>query len=365
MSQENLTHKDLAKLLGVSETTVKSYRRKFPGCIPVSNKGKPIRFSPQAASVALRIRELFGTGMSVPEVRARLAGEFDWINEKLPEQVKKSVPEQGLSGLARSMVEMSGRQSAMLKRMQSIEAMLAELGLAGAEEVEKLRGSRAEAARRAEERLEERLNSIGRTTDTLSETVRVLADQLGHLLERRAAAKENWDKERTRVVEEAAVIAGRTEPMEAGQAEETGARVIPIRQEPEAAARPESVEEPARAEPPRSFFTLPLVVRTEQGVYVGAGGRARGRFSLNDLKAVLVYGFPSAERWHMGWEAYGQGWRLILDRPGVEEARVLSFLLMELPTKDGAKVAEILQLKDGDRQGHPAEFAAILDALLG
>ena len=31
MSEQTFTHKALADLLGVSETTVKSYRRKFPG----------------------------------------------------------------------------------------------------------------------------------------------------------------------------------------------------------------------------------------------------------------------------------------------------------------------------------------------
>ena len=73
MSEATLTHKDLADLLKVSETTVKSYRRKFPGCIPVASQGKPIRFPAVAAEVALRIRDLFELGMSVEEVRLRLA----------------------------------------------------------------------------------------------------------------------------------------------------------------------------------------------------------------------------------------------------------------------------------------------------
>ena len=52
MSEKTFTHKALADLLGVSETTVKSYRRKFPGCIPVASQGKPIRFPAEAAAVA-------------------------------------------------------------------------------------------------------------------------------------------------------------------------------------------------------------------------------------------------------------------------------------------------------------------------
>ncbi len=76
MTEGNLTHRDLARMLGVSETTVKSYRRKFPDCIPVASQGKPIRFTAEAAAVSLRIRDLFEMGMSVEEVRARLAAEF-------------------------------------------------------------------------------------------------------------------------------------------------------------------------------------------------------------------------------------------------------------------------------------------------
>ena len=75
MTEGNLTHRDLARMLGVSETTVKSYRRKFPDCIPVASQGKPIRFTAEAAAVSLRIRDLFEMGMSVEEVRARLAAE--------------------------------------------------------------------------------------------------------------------------------------------------------------------------------------------------------------------------------------------------------------------------------------------------
>ncbi len=358
MSGEHVTHKDLAKLLGVSETTVKSYRRKFPGCIPVANKGKPIRFTAQAPTVALRIRDLFSGGMSVPEVRSRLAAEFDWIDAKAPGAAGKLDEARGVANIARGVVDMSRRQDTLLKRMGSIESMLAELGLAGSEEVEGLRRKRDEAAKQSSERLERRLDALDRITGELSSTVQGLADQLGRFLERRAAARETWEQERSRVVEEAASVSASLAPA----AEPAGAKVIPLR--PEAPAEPEPGEE-ARLEPPRQFFSLPLVVRTQQGAYVSAGGRSRGRFSLNDLKAVLVYGFPSPRQFRMRWEAHGQGWRLVLDQPKVEDSRSISLLLMELPTKEGGKVAEILQLKDGERQGHPAEFAAILEGLLG
>lgn len=92
MEEYGLTHKDLAKALGVSETTIKSYRRKFPGCITVASKGKPIRFAPEAETVCRRIQSLFALGMAVEDVRTRLAGEFGWIKEEpVPEAAPQEV----------------------------------------------------------------------------------------------------------------------------------------------------------------------------------------------------------------------------------------------------------------------------------
>lgn len=76
MPENTYTHKALARQLKVSETTIKSYRRKFPGCIPVASRGKPIRFSSDALAVCRRIRDMFEKGMSVEEVRSALPWSF-------------------------------------------------------------------------------------------------------------------------------------------------------------------------------------------------------------------------------------------------------------------------------------------------
>lgn len=85
MENLGLTHKDLAKALGVSETTIKSYRRKFPACIMVASKGKPLRFTPEAEVVCRRIQAFFAVGMAVEDVRLRLAEEFSWIEAEINE----------------------------------------------------------------------------------------------------------------------------------------------------------------------------------------------------------------------------------------------------------------------------------------
>lgn len=73
---DTFTHKSLAELCEVSETTIKSYRRKFPGFIPVATRGKPIRFRREAGDVCLRIRDCFNKGMSVGETHKVLKEHF-------------------------------------------------------------------------------------------------------------------------------------------------------------------------------------------------------------------------------------------------------------------------------------------------
>ncbi len=100
MEALGLTHKDLAKALGVSETTIKSYRRKFPACITVASKGKPIRFAPEAETVCRRIQALFALGMAVEDVRMRLAEEFAWIEPECPCEVQAVQDADGTSSPA-------------------------------------------------------------------------------------------------------------------------------------------------------------------------------------------------------------------------------------------------------------------------
>ncbi|MDR1360638.1 MAG: helix-turn-helix domain-containing protein, partial [Deltaproteobacteria bacterium] len=191
MSETTLTHKDLAELLGVSETTIKSYRRKFPGCIPVASQGKPIRFSAGARDVALRIRDLFALGMSAEEVRLRLEREFPAIaagsaGAKRPAPPEKTAPAPelllGVSAMARSLVSITQQQKALLDRLQGIEALLKKSDIQGPAGVNALR--QAEAAREKEALLEARLDRLDAAALNLSEDLAFLAHDLRRLLER-------------------------------------------------------------------------------------------------------------------------------------------------------------------------------------
>lgn len=393
MSEQTLTHKDLAGRLGLSETTVKSYRRKFPGCIPVANKGKPIRFTPEALDVATRIRDLFETGMSVEEVRARLGTEFSFISpeEPLARQEKSKdkgkagadradiAPElsTGVSNMAKSMVSMAQQQKAILTRMQHLENMLEDLGLAGtaSDDGQAALGKASQAARKREEQLEERLNRLDQNTLDLAGTVQGLALQLERFIGRRSQAAEEWRGNSAGALAEAAQTAARM-LVEEGRKNQDGepsqqpsphesAKVIPLRREnqtrtPPLPDQPAAYTEPVAAEPHRGFYALPLVARSEQGKYISAGGRSRGRFSINDLKALLVYGFAPPNHFTLRWERHGQGWWLFLEQE--TEKRSIHLLLMELPTQKGGSVAEVLQIVSNGDNLHPAEFSVLIDS---
>lgn len=377
MSDTTYTHKDLSTLLGVSETTIKSYRRKFPGCIPVANKGKPIRFQENALVVATRIRDLFDTGMSVQEVRTRLASEFSFISgevikEEAPKNGKNEVAPElslGVSNMAKSMVAMTQQQKSILSRMQGIEAMLEELGLQGGDVSQ---NPRLVKAREREALIESRLDALDANTKELAQTVQELAGQLGRFLGKRDKAASEWSENGAEALSEASrlvggsAIGGDQESPPAG--ERQSAQVIPLRPEHKAECqRAQSSLVPGQAavpegpcEPPRQFFGLPLVARTEQGQYISAGGKSRGRFSLNDLKAMLIYGYTPPNHFTLRWERHGQGWWLFLEQENSD--RSIHLLLMELPTQRGGSVVEILQIKQDKDSLHPAEICAMIDS---
>lgn len=386
MSEPTLTHKDLAALLGVSETTVKSYRRKFPCCIPIANKGKPIRFTPDAAAVATRIRDLFETGMSVEEVRARLGAEFGWISPEGPGPAKEGGkggsraadvgPELslGVSNMAKSLVAMTQQQKAILSRIQGLESLLEDLGAADLAEAS---GKRADTARQKETQLDERLAALDRLDDmvaTLADNMKELSGRLDGLLARRAKAAEEWRRNGQDTMDAAAQVAEETRRRDPAQPQES-AKVIPLRPNGaqggqtasqttgqtsgHPAAQAPAPPDPAR-EPERRFFSLPLVARTEQGQFLSAGGKSRGPFSLNDLKAMLIYGFTPPDHFTLRFDAHGQAWWLTLGQE--TSGRTIRLLLMELPTQRGNSVAEILQIvSDGDTI-HPAEICAVIDS---
>ncbi len=376
MAEKTLTHKDLAKALKVSETTIKSYRRKFTDCIPVASKGKPIRFTKDALAVCLRIRDLFETGMSVEEVRGRLAQEFTWIAlvAAKPEPAGQPValPQEftlSLSNLAKSMVTLTQQQNAIIGRLQALEGgsvRAAASGVAGAA------GENAAGA-----------IGIAGLTDELRELVRQELAPLRCLDEVRdlvASIRQAADK-MAQAAQALRDVAARPSSVLSALSAQEGAensagssRVIPF---PSAAGATGAaagtqggtsggaVASGAASDPSRNFLLMPLVVRTAGGAYISAGGKASGRFTLNDLKALLAYGKRPPEHYTLHWEQNGSEWRLALEQPASENPRPWLLLLKEAVSQRGISVAEIVQLSDAGQNVHPAEFCAFVASLSG
>lgn len=167
MSAQTYTHRDLAQALGVSETTVKSYRSKFPTFLPVAREGKPVRLHPEALEVCRKIRDHFADGLSILQTADALRTEFKEypLNRRLStaqSSAHSSVPAAAAPGgagpalaesLARQLEALALAQEASRLRLEQMEAEvrnLATLEAASkslvAELVAELRAARALAS---------------------------------------------------------------------------------------------------------------------------------------------------------------------------------------------------------------------------
>ena len=380
MSDQTLTHKDLATMLDVSETTIKSYRRKFEDCIPVASQGKPIRFTSEAGDVCLRIRDLFNEGMSIPEVRTRLSEEFSWISivareKKDPDPSPVSLPQEftiGISNLAKSMVTLTQQQGSILKRLQEVEEAVSSISVVGtaSSDAEKGDGIRArvkidkEALSELLEPLSrlEGLASVENLTEALHQATGALTEAAQALQDAATKLADSEDAlaERIRQLPALGAGSGDSGPSSrivtfpgSGDSSRQGIKSKETGRE--------KVDPPAQEQPPRHLLTLPLVFRTSDGTFLPAAGRARGPFSINDLKALLAYGKTPPEHYTMHWERASQGWWLVLEQPRAAAPRPLRLLLRELASQRGMSVAEISHFMDSNENAQPAHFSVFVE----
>ncbi|MEG6506615.1 MerR family transcriptional regulator [Nitratidesulfovibrio sp. 1201_IL3209] len=408
MTEGNLTHRDLARMLGVSETTVKSYRRKFPDCIPVASQGKPIRFTAEAAAVSLRIRDLFEMGMSVEEVRARLAAEFAWISPQAPsrdardardardgaEDAAPPAPPQparvelpqdftlAVSNLAKSMVGLTQQQNAILKRVQHIETLVGGLAPADGAQTGQIgqtgavgRPAWLDEAQALAARFEALLGAVAgdagqaapapvgaphstaptAPTPTQPEAPAVSAPAAS------AGEIDGDDAATSAKLPHTATSGGRVVPFPGGMAAPaSGASGAPGAPDmPEAAF-------PAPQDPPRHLLALPLVVQSPQGEFLGVAGRARGRFCINDLKAMLAFAFQPPDHYALRSEpAEDGGWWLTLEQPQAAEPYDVVLLVDESVTPRGNQVTVVRRYVANGVESHPTEIYGFLRAVQG
>jgi hypothetical protein len=355
MSQ-SVTHKDLARKLKVSETTIKSYRRKFGDAIPVASQGKPIRFLSEAVAVCTRIRDLFDLGMSVDEVRARLAQEFSWISLVKKDELEApaahgAMPQEftiAISNLAKSMVTLLQQQNTIVDRMEKLEKAFSEgVNITAVPQerlkpvdfknvIENLQGYLRNALMPLQQL--QRLSEVSSVTDVLHQAAGSMVDaaQIMRTLAKNQGA-ENVPEAPSKVV----------------QFPCTPSQATPV------------IQQSGTQDTPRSFLLKPMVVRNVDGAYIGAGGKSRGRFTLNDFKALLVYGRQPGEHFTLHWDQQSGDWVVTLTQPGGENPEKWQLTLKEAMSQSGVGVVELTKFMANDEVVHPAEFVKFVADLAG
>lgn len=353
---ETFTHKDLAEMLGVSETTVKSYRRKFPGCFPVASKGKPIRFKNESAEVAKRIRDLFGTGMSVEEVRDRLGEEFEWFAPKetatrSAPRVKSDIPQNfatALSNMAKSMIGLSQQQATILEHMQKIETMLSQLGLDSFKNMDPAAvQAEAKARQAADLKLLAEISSIKGDLHNISN---VLGNNTNIIAEEHNAFMAGMEKLLTALGSNDKQQAGAKHSAKIVSFDEPAQRDV-LNNNPAA--------EPALPDFPRHILSMPLVVRNDEGAFLSAGGRNIGRISINDLKAILAQTYLPPENFTMSWNYKQDGWWITFSQHNVPEPVEpvsIGIQVDEITSSKGVSVLEARKYTYNDMPYHPIEL---------
>ena len=136
---QTYTHRDLAGHLGVSETTIKSYRSKFPGFLPVAREGKPVRLHQESLEVCRRIRDLFAEGLTIEQVTERLLPDFKEYphNRRLSMSAKRATPDTPMSAqdsrpdnqLDARLAALAQSQELARARMEQLEAEVRNLAI--------------------------------------------------------------------------------------------------------------------------------------------------------------------------------------------------------------------------------------------
>ena len=282
------THKELAALCGVSETTIKSYRRKFPGFIPVLTRGKPIRFKPEAGEICLKIRDCFAKGMSVNETHKVLKENFK--EEPAARQRRApSAPTPGPAG------HPAGVSEEYLQKFFATAGQMMQ-GMAGL----------ATAQAKAEQRLRKVESALEKLLEVEAGNKALFARLLDRPAPESAVAPEP-------VAEPAPEPAPEPEPRpEPRQEPRMRARRIVNVRGPEGDVASYALEEddapPAGERPSDAFLNTPIVIHNEHGEFLGVPGR----LPLAGFIAILI---READETATYWKRRDDAWIFTMAAP--------------------------------------------------
>jgi len=336
-----VTHQELARAAGVSVTTVKGYRAKFPGCFPVLREGKPLRFASGAREACVAIRQGFVDGLSVEQLRERLRLRFPWTwRHPLPERPGISADlQRTVQDLARTVVRLTRAQAEASQRLERLEQALA-AGAPGPG------GAGPDALRALGEALEALRRDMEHAQGAQAATLAALEARMQAPQPREPAAP---GPDGTRIVRIRSA---------SGAAERYALRRLPPEDEPPGAASPGPAQ--GAAPPPgpplvpgTAVLDLPLTVRSAKGEFLGLAGPG-GHLTVRGFAALVARSLGLAPE-AVVWSGGPGGWRLDL---GTRPAHALDF--RETVTPRGNHVALVQAMRiDGQAQDAEALVALL------
>lgn len=360
MADDTLTHKDLAALAGVSETTIKSYRKKFPEFIPVQSKGKPIRFPARAGDVVLRIRDCFQRDLSVEETRDSLAQDFPILDDAAlrtlppPKQTQGGVQfsaadfaplTTAVSALAQGLADMRGEQvktNAQLIELQEIFSTFLTLHV-GREDTFTLGVERlTEAWESRMEQMERSLELLGRSLSA----VQPIAASAAQDAKKKRVVITNTYGDATEYILQSAPMAD--------------AESMPSPEHDTAEAPGKEQEPPLASTPDSDFLQRPLVVKSEHGEFLGVAGKIQGAFSLADFLALMDKSFKPPHAFAHDWERRGQDWVLNVEQPSAIRPKTYRLELTPAATPLGNDVALLTALRVNGVESPPPNLYAFI-----
>ena len=264
MTAETFTHRDLSSITGVSVTTIKSYRKKFPEFFFIVGHGKPLRFRKGADKLCLRIRDLFNKNLSVKQIRDKLLTEFESVKQDRQLSEKEEIPHvnsDDLGKLAKTTAQMMNGLAALVTAQAKSEQRLARI------------------EKSLKELVQDQSETPSDTADILQEIKEILASSGGLQQPERVTAK----------------------------------KVVTIKKDDGEYESYSLDTDSSAIEPEKDFLELPVVIHSDSGEFLGMPGRPGQPFTLEELvNMVIVHKESNSSK---VWHKQGRDWVLAVKAP--------------------------------------------------
>lgn len=362
--EPTLTHALLAKALGVTVTTIKSYRRKFPEFFRTESLGKPIRFPADTLALCRRIHHHFKRGLSVEETRKHLGQEFEAVAlapelapapQAVPENSKASL--ERIEDLLEGLFDLQNRShSLMAELLAKLDTVADRLG-----QTHPATGQASQAGRAVQP------SPSGSAASGLAALG--APGRIQRAIDGAAQAAPVWPPKATPATP-ANVGPGTVDTSSAAQTARKAPSGLPgqtpASAKPDAATgagREGSPEQSASGNgqrPPVEFLGMPVVVHSANGDFLGVTSPLGRPFTLEQFEAFLVRRAQDEGGFSSAWIRQGQQWTLRLEglHAGQDEAREHHFL--QAVTPRGNTVARFASLSVNGKPASDADLQAFL-----